>query len=222
MKLLSIIISFISLFWTIGCNSSAQKSNSPESPFISESHLRQLEQLGDSITWVPFLLQFPSIPDTNNPHLGYTYSDSEFKGGSQVTHLPKVDSLSTVHCFDFKLNRLDYPYYPYVGWGQNLPLHFSSIKNKFTWLSYTYKGSLHSYMPRISNVKDYGNFQGISSATSQWTQVIVKLDQTVQPTFAQKVNWNPNKLYSLDWFIQGSDGEVGGLCISDIKFGYSK
>ncbi|MDC3250030.1 hypothetical protein OAU52_00215 [bacterium] len=205
---------------TTGCNSKDKSLNTPKAPFVSENTLRQLEEIEDSITWVPFLLNFPSIPDTNNPNLGYTYTDSGQGGGSQVKHL-KGDSLKAqTHCFNFKLNQFKYAYYPFVGWGQDLPLHFSSIKGRFKYLSYSYKGALHSFMPRLSSVKDYGNFQGVAPSTSQWTQVVSKLDQTAQPTFAQKVTWEAKKLYALDWFIQGSDGEVGDLCISNIKFGY--
>ncbi|MDC3250031.1 hypothetical protein OAU52_00220 [bacterium] len=189
-----------------------------QNPYISESDLRKMNPIKDSIQWVSFKMAFS---ETKNPqkHHAYAYSDDQHNGKSQIT-FKTLDDYG--HCFEYHLEKHNYPHYPYTGWGQNFDEKWEEIISKFEWMSYSYKGVVHSVQPRLNSVKDYAHYRTFLPETSNWTKAFINLNELTQPSFAKKVEWKPSLLYAVDWLIQGSDGEMGSLCIGNIKFGYPK
>lgn len=214
-------LSFLVLsFFLFSCKKEThtQPKYSVVNPYISEPNLRKMNLIKDSIQWVEFKMVF-SDSEVPKKHHAYAYSDDQHKGGSKI----KVKSLKgETHCFEYSLNKLDYPYYPYTGWGQNFDENLKDTVSKFKWISYSYKGVIHSVQPRLSSVLDYAHYRIFLPEAPVWTKALISLDELTQPSFAKKVAWNPELLYATDWLIQGSDGEIGSLCIGNIKFGYLK
>jgi hypothetical protein len=194
---------------------------SAQVPFQQEQNLRQINSIQDSISWVPFNINYLNSdkPYAEKNQNSYTYSDITHGGASQIKTQTQNNG---VHCHNYDLKKSNYEYYPYVGWGQNLNENLSRHKEGIRWISYSYKGVTHSFQPRINSIKDYGHFRTFLPETSQWTQALIKIDELTQPSFAQKVKWNPALLYAIDWIVQGSDGEIGEICIGNIKLGYSQ
>ncbi len=143
----------------------------------------------------------------------YTYNDADNGGGSIITTpvvddngypLPAPADNGTLKAFqvNYSLNKADYEYDPYVGWGVQMPTDIDY--SKFGGISYWYKGGKHEIHVETSDVKDYDVHLATFKASRTWTQATIRFKDLTQGGWGEEVAFDPTHIVAVSFQAKGN------------------
>lgn len=142
----------------------------------------------------------------------YTYDDGENKGASVIEMPVNAEGASATIgegynspyslSINYSLNKGDYEYDPYVGWGIQFPatFDFSHIGG----ISYWYKGGKHTIRVETSDVKDYDVHQAAVKAARVWTKVTIRFKDLVQEGWGEEVDFIASNITAVSFQAKGN------------------
>lgn len=141
----------------------------------------------------------------------FTYSDVTNDGASVITTPVNADdeliaaetNNGTKYALkvDYTLDKGDYPYDPYVGWGVNV----GDIDcSRFGGISYWYKGGAHIVRIETSDVTDYDVHMVKVKAATKWTQVVIRFKDMAQEGWGEPVELIPAHITTISFQAKGS------------------
>ena len=143
----------------------------------------------------------------------YTYTDQDNGGASEITTpnvsdegypLPATADNGTEYSFNvyYSLDKGDYAYEPYVGWGLQVP---DSIDcSRFGGISYWYKGGKHEIHVETSDVKDYDVHLASVKASRTWKQVFIRFKDLAQGGWGEEVEFDPSHITAVSFQAKGN------------------
>ncbi len=153
----------------------------------------------------------------------YTYDDAS-NGGASIIKTPtdaegnivaaETDNGSKYAMkVEFSLEKGDYEYDPYVGWGFQVP---STVDvGKYAGIRYSYKGAAHYIHVETSDVTDYDVHLASEKKSSEWTTVTIAFDDLTQGGWGQSVAFNPANVNAISFQVKGN-GKQDSVIIDDI------
>ena len=142
----------------------------------------------------------------------YTYDDNDNDGASVILTplnddgFPKArrSDNGTEYAFAvyYNLDKGDYAYDPYVGWGVQIPdsLNLTS----FGGISYWFKGGKHEIHVETSDVKDYDVHLATVKASRTWTQVFIRFKDLAQGGWGEEVEFDPAHITAVSFQAKGN------------------
>lgn len=153
----------------------------------------------------------------------YTYTDTDNEGASTIT-MPtdaegnivaaETDNGSKYALkVEFSLDKGNYQYDPYVGWGFQVP---STVDvSKYAGIRYSYKGAAHYIHVETSDVLDYDVHLASEKKSSEWTTVTVAFDDLMQGGWGVSVPFNPANVTAISFQVKGN-GKKDSVIVDDI------
>ncbi len=153
----------------------------------------------------------------------YTYDDAS-NGGASTIKTPtdaegniiaaETDNGSKYAMkVEFSLDKGDYEYDPYVGWGFQVP---STVDvGKYAGIRYSYKGAAHYIHVETSDVTDYDVHLASEKKSDGWTTVTIAFDDLTQGGWGQSVVFNPANVNAISFQVKGN-GKQDSVIIDDI------
>ncbi len=153
----------------------------------------------------------------------YTYDDAS-NGGASTIKTPtdaegniiaaETDNGSKYAMkVEFNLDKGDYEYDPYVGWGFQVP---STVDvGKYAGIRYSYKGAAHYIHVETSDVTDYDVHLASEKKSDGWTTVTIAFDDLTQGGWGQSVVFNPANVNAISFQVKGN-GKQDSVIIDDI------
>ena len=142
----------------------------------------------------------------------YTYNDAD-NGAASIIEMPlnaegenatTGEGYNSVYSLSVKysLNKGDYEYDPYVGWGIQIPatIDFSRLGG----ISYWYKGGKHTVRVETSDIKDYDVHMASVKAAREWTMVTVRFKDLVQEGWGKEVEFNSANITAISFQAKGN------------------
>ncbi len=114
---------------------------------------------------------------------------------------------------EFNLNKGDYAYDPYVGWGFQVPATVDV--GKYAGIRYSYKGAAHYIHVETSDVTDYDVHLASQKKSDTWTTVTVAFDDLVQGGWGESVTFNAANINAISFQVKGN-GKQDSVIIDDI------
>ncbi|WP_407457964.1 cellulase family glycosylhydrolase [Fibrobacter sp.] len=146
----------------------------------------------------------------------YTYSDADNSGASTIVPEPKKDFLPAAvnngsnyaMKIVYTLDKGDYEYDPYVGWG--VQIDEDDENAKYGGITYWYKGGAHEVHIEISDVKNYDQYLAKVKKATTWTQVTIRFKDLVQGWSQGKdaVPFNPAHITAVSFQAKGSGSTI--------------
>lgn len=143
----------------------------------------------------------------------YTYDDKDNGAASVITTpnvseegypLPAAADNGTKFAFTvhYTLNKGEYAYDPYVGWGAQVPDSLDC--SRFGGVSYWYKGGKHEIHVEVSDVKDYDVHLATVKASRVWTQVQIRFKDLAQGGWGEEVTFDPSHITAISFQAKGN------------------
>ena len=143
----------------------------------------------------------------------YTYDDNDNDGASVITTpnvseegypLPAATNNGTQYAFkvNYTLDKGDYAYDPYVGWGAQVPDTLDC--SRFGGISYWFVGGKHEIHVETSDVKDYDVHLATVKASRKWTQVFIRFKDLAQGGWGEEVEFNPAHITAISFQAKGN------------------
>ena len=143
----------------------------------------------------------------------YTYDDNDNDGASVITTpevseegypLPTATNNGTKFAFkvNYTLDKGDYAYDPYVGWGAQVPDTLDC--SRFGGISYWFVGGKHEIHVETSDVKDYDVHLATVKASRVWTQVFIRFKDLAQGGWGEEVEFNPAHITAISFQAKGN------------------
>ena len=155
----------------------------------------------------------------------YTYDDADNDGASIIlTPLsdegyPKArrsdNGTNYVWAVYFKLDKGEYKYDPYVGWGVELPDDSSSNYAHLGGVTYWYKGCAHEIHVETSDVKDYDVHLAKLPAARKWTKATIRFKDLEQGGWGKEVEFDAAHLIKISFQAKGN-GKNDSVLIDNI------
>ncbi len=230
------ILSVASTFALFASACSDDSSSSPESSSSTEissdssegtSSETSIESSSSAIDAPKNGLLLDNMEDGNGEtEIGsgwYTYDDAG-NGGASTIKTPtdaegnivaaETDNGSKYAMkVEFSLNKGDYEYDPFVGWGFQVP---STVDvSKYAGIRYSYKGAAHYIHVETSDVTDYDVHLSSEKKSSEWTTVTVAFDDLTQGGWGKSVVFNPANVNAISFQVKGN-GKQDSVIIDDI------
>ena len=153
----------------------------------------------------------------------YTYDDSDNDGASIIlTPLteegyPKArrsdNGTNYAWAVYYKLDKGEYQYDPYVGWGVELP---DSIDySRFGGISYWYKGGAHEIHVETSDVKDYDVHLAKVPVARGWQKVAIRFKDLEQGGWGKEVAFEAKNIIKISFQAKGN-GKNDSLLIDNV------
>ena len=152
----------------------------------------------------------------------YTYNDNDNDGASIITTplnddgdiIPAtVNNGSTKALLvSYTLDRGDYEYEPYVGWG--VQVDPDSANGHFGGITYWYKGGAHEVHIEVTDVEDYDVHLAKVAASRTWKQAVIRFKDLVQGGWGKEVQFNAKNIKAISFQAKGNKNKV----ISDSLF----
>ena len=155
----------------------------------------------------------------------YTYNDNDNKAASVITTpvdesgnpiaSPTDHGSSYAFKVAFTLDKGDYAYDPYVGWGFEVP---STVDvSKYAGIRYSYKGAAHYIHVETSDVIDYDVHLSAVKKSDTWTTVTIDFNNLVQGGWGEAVAFDPAHVTNISFQVKGN-GKVDSLMLDDVYF----
>lgn len=155
----------------------------------------------------------------------YTYNDNDNKAASVITTpvdesgnpiaSPTDNGSSYAFKVEFTLDKGDYAYDPYVGWGFEVP---STVDvSKYAGIRYSYKGAAHNIHVETSDVLDYDVHLSAVKKSDTWTTVTIDFNNLVQGGWGEAVAFDPAHVTNISFQVKGN-GKVDSVMIDDVYF----
>ena len=155
----------------------------------------------------------------------YTYNDNDNKAASVITTpvdesgnpiaSPTDNGSSYAFKVEFTLDKGDYAYDPYVGWGFEVP---STVDvSKYAGIRYSYKGAAHYIHVETSDVIDYDVHLSAVKKSDTWTTVTIDFNNLVQGGWGEAVAFDPAHVTNISFQVKGN-GKVDSVMIDDVYF----
>lgn len=232
-------VSVVSAFALLAAACSDDKSSTPETPEPSSSEIAgesssssepesSATETSSSSIEAPksgFLLDNLEDGD-GETEIGsgwYTYDDASNGGASTIT--TPVDAEGNIvaaetdngskYAFkvEFKLDKGDYEFDPYVGWGFQVP---STVDfSKYAGIRYSYKGAAHYLHVETSDVTDYDVHLSSEKKSNVWTTVTISFDDLSQGGWGKAVTFEPSHVTAVSFQVKGN-GKQDSLIVDDI------
>ena len=143
----------------------------------------------------------------------YTYDDNDNDGASVIETpnvsdegypLPAATDNGTQYAFKvtYKLDKGDYAFDPYVGWGAQVPDTLDC--SRFGGISYWFKGGKHEIHVETSDVKDYDVHLASVKASRVWKQVFIRFKDLTQGGWGEEVEFNPAHITAISFQAKGN------------------
>lgn len=153
----------------------------------------------------------------------YTYDDADNDGASIIlTPLsdegyPKArrsdNGTKFAWAVYYKLDKGEYKYDPYVGWGVELP---DSIDySRFGGITYWYKGGAHEIHVETSDVKDYDVHLAKVPVARGWQKVAIRFKDLEQGGWGKEVAFDAKNLVKISFQAKGN-GKNDSLLIDNV------
>ena len=152
----------------------------------------------------------------------YTYNDNDNNGASIITTplndegdiIPAtVNNGSTKALLvSYTLDRGDYEYEPYVGWG--VQVDPDSANGRFGGITYWYKGGAHEVHIEVTDVKDYDVHLAKVAASRTWKQAVIRFKDLVQGGWGKEVAFDAKNIRAISFQAKGNKNKA----ISDSLF----
>ena len=153
----------------------------------------------------------------------YTYDDADNDGASIIlTPLtdegyPKArrsdNGTKYAWAVYYKLDKGEYKYDPYVGWGVELP---DSIDySRFGGITYWYKGGAHEIHVETSDVKDYDVHLAKVPVARGWTKAAIRFKDLEQGGWGKEVAFDAKNLVKISFQAKGN-GKNDSLLIDNV------
>ena len=152
----------------------------------------------------------------------YTYNDND-NGGASIITTPlndegditpaMVNNGSTkALLISYTLDRGDYEYDPYVGWG--VQVDPDSANGRFGGITYWYKGGAHEVHIEVTDVEDYDVHLAKVAASRTWKQAVIRFKDLVQGGWGKEVIFNAKNIRAISFQAKGNKNKA----ISDSLF----
>ena len=156
----------------------------------------------------------------------YTYDDHDNGGASVITTpnvtekgdpLPTATDNSSQYAFtvNYTLDKGDYAYDPYVGWGLLVPDAIDC--SRFGGISYWYKGGKHEIHVETTDVTDYDVHLATVPASREWKQVSIRFKDLTQGGWGEEVAFDPFHIRAVSFQAKG-DKVTDSLSIDNLYF----
>ena len=153
----------------------------------------------------------------------YTYDDKDNDGASIILTpindegYPKArrsdNGTNYTWAVYYKLDKGDYQYDPYVGWGFELP---DSIDySRFGGITYWYKGGAHEVHVEVSDVTDYDVHLAKFPVARAWTKATVRFKDLEQGGWGKEVEFNAKNIIKISFQAKG-DGKQDSVLIDNV------
>ncbi len=152
----------------------------------------------------------------------YTYNDNNNGGASIITTPLNADgdiTPATVNngstkalLVSYTLDRGDYEYEPYVGWG--VQVDPDSANGRFGGITYWYKGGAHEVHIEVTDVKDYDVHLAKVAASRTWKQAVIRFKDLVQGGWGKEVAFDAKNIRAISFQAKGNKNKA----ISDSLF----
>ena len=157
----------------------------------------------------------------------YTYNDNnggaDGDGASEIlTPLnddgyPKArksdNGMGYVWAVYYALDKGDYAWDPYVGWGVTLDTEVDY--SRFGGITYWYKGGAHEVHVEISDVVDYDVHLAKVKASRTWTKAVIRFKDLTQGGWGEKVAFNAAHIEKISFQAKGN-GKIDSVLIDNI------
>lgn len=152
----------------------------------------------------------------------YTYNDYGNGGASIITTPLNADgdiTPATVNngstkalLVSYTLDRGDYEYEPYVGWG--VQVDPDSANGRFGGITYWYKGGAHEVHIEVTDVEDYDVHLAKVAASRTWKQAVIRFKDLVQGGWGKEVAFDAKNIRAISFQAKGNKNKA----ISDSLF----
>ena len=146
----------------------------------------------------------------------YTYNDNDNGGASIITTplneeeniIPgRVNNGSNYALqVNYTLDRGDYEYDPYVGWGVQVAP--DEANGHFGGLTYWYKGGAHEVHIEITDVEDYDVHLAKFPASRTWKQAVVRFKDLVQGGWGKEVPFDAKHIMAISFQAKGNKSKL--------------
>ena len=146
----------------------------------------------------------------------YTYNDNDNGGASIITTplneeeniIPgRVNNGSNYALqVNYTLDRGDYEYDPYVGWGVQVAP--DEANGHFGGLTYWYKGGAHEVHIEITDVEDYDVHLAKFPASRTWKQAVVRFKGLVQGGWGKEVPFDAKHIMAISFQAKGNKSKL--------------
>ena len=155
----------------------------------------------------------------------YTYDDTDNDGASIIlTPLsdegyPKArrsdNGTNYAWAVYFKLDKGEYKYDPYVGWGVELPDDSTLDYAHLGGVTYWYKGCAHEIHVETSDIKDYDVHLAKLPAARKWTKASIRFKDLEQGGWGKEVAFDAAHLIKISFQAKGN-GKNDSVLIDNI------
>ncbi len=155
----------------------------------------------------------------------YTYDDAGNDGASTISTpvdaegniiaAPADNGTKYAFKVEFKLDKGDYAYDPFVGWGFQIPATVDV--SKYAGVRYSYKGAAHYLHVEVSDVLDYDVHLSSQKKSNEWTTVTIAFDDLNQGGWGVPVTFNPANVFAVSFQVKGN-GKQDSVLIDDVYF----
>lgn len=211
-----------------GAGDEIPMSSSSDDLLVLSSSDMQVVPSGVSITMPtgPGLL-VDDFEDGNNENFlndyWYTYDDASNNAKSVITTpvdaegymIPGPANNGTNYALvvHYTLDKGDYQYDPYVGWGTQVMRDTDNAR--FGGITYWYIGGAHEVHIETSDVKDYDVHFAKVKASRVWTQAVIRFKDLAQGGWGKEVEFNAENISAISFQAKG-DGVVDSVIIDNI------
>ena len=113
----------------------------------------------------------------------------------------------------YALNKGEYKYDPYVGWGVTLDPDVNY--GRFGGITYWYKGGAHEIHIETSDVKDYDVHLAKIAKSDTWKKAVVRFKDLAQGGWGKEVPFDAEHIEKISFQAKGN-GKVDSVLIDDI------
>lgn len=114
----------------------------------------------------------------------------------------------------YALDKGEYKYDPYVGWGIYLPEELD--KSAFGGITYWYKGGAHEIHVETTDVTDYDVHLAKVKASRTWKKVEIRFKDLVQGGWGKEVPFNAEHIEKISFQAKGNTGLVDSVLIDNL------
>ncbi len=143
------------------------------------------------------------------------YTDVVNKGKSEIKFYDETEGNNKVMRVDYKLNKADCPFKAYVVISSPVKPETVDSAN-FKAIAYDFKGDEHTFMYRLTTVKDYAFHEKTINFSDDWQTVIIPFSELKQP-WGNPVPFNKNLVETLQWQVVSYSNDTGYFHLDNVR-----
>ncbi|MBN2715079.1 MAG: hypothetical protein JXX14_04440 [Deltaproteobacteria bacterium] len=159
----------------------------------------------------------------------YWYTDENNNGASTLTVSQNEEDemvmdaagyeSTTALMASWALDKGDYEYDPYVGWGVNCgdettPFDISGYGG----ITYMYKGDIHAVIIETTNIIDSDFYKLVVAASAEWRRIDIPYVLLAQEGWGAPAVFTPESVKAISFQAKGTTGNTGTLTIDNLGF----